>query len=106
MVGLHSCYTTFSREFFLVVDKCVALQDVDYSCPEWCRLDDYLGPEGRLLLLVHSTASVGYNYQGATQNMRAMVALSILCKPTRGDITLNPYSFFQGPHLFAVRVNR
>ena len=32
--------------------------------------------------------------------------LSHLCKPTRGDITLNPYPFFQGPYLFTVRVNR
>ena len=29
-----------------------------------------------------------------------------LCKPTRGDITLNPYPFFQGPYQLAVRVNR
>ena len=67
----------FSCVIFLVVDECIALQDIDYSCPDWCQLDGYLGLEGSLLLLVHSTVSIDYNYEGATQNMRAMVALSI-----------------------------
>ena len=29
-----------------------------------------------------------------------------LCKPTRGDITLYPYPFFQGPYQLAVWINR
>ena len=55
----------------------IPLQDIDYSCSVWCQLDDYLGLGGRLMLLVHSTVNIGYNYQGATQNVRAMVALFI-----------------------------
>ena len=77
MVGFHSSFTTFSRVIFSVIDKCVALQDIEYSCSVCCQLDGRLSLGGRLLMLVHSTVNIGYNYQGATQNMRAMEALSI-----------------------------
>ena len=44
-------------------------------------------------MLGHSTVNIGYKYQGATQNMRAMEALSILslvivCIPTYKEISI------------------
>ena len=52
MVEFHGRFYAFSRGFFLLlVDKYVALQDIDYICSIGCLLLELDGTSSRLLMV-------------------------------------------------------